>query len=391
MNRSRSGTQNGSATIAGSRSCSWPAALGSRRRPRLPIARELLHHPEVVPGREHERGLVVDLGQLEHRRRRRPPGLERGHAPLRGMADPALQRCRVDRPPGLQRQRQARAPSARLSRARATRSGDARCRRAAGTPAPRAGRRPRSSPASSSSVRSSARHGDRPTERRARRAAPRSGHRLPGPPRPPPSRPGRRAARARPPGPAPVRAARGLSRSRSSCGPGGRAAARRRTPAAATDGSERAMRCAHDLGQGVAGVVGQAQPGVAARSTRAGSPRPAGRPATTPARSRARDRRPDARAEARRGPSAPSVAKLNHQLLSGRARSTRSSSGERLARRRASARPSASETSTGYGTLSNNAVSACARSGSSGTRQTRASGSQRRPGIERRSSRRRSS
>ena len=74
---------------------------------------ERLQHPGVVPGREHERRLLVDLGQLEHRRRRRSPRLERRHAPCCGMADPALQRFRVDRPPGLERERQARAASAR--------------------------------------------------------------------------------------------------------------------------------------------------------------------------------------------------------------------------------------------------------------------------------------
>ena len=77
---------------------------------------------------------------------------------------------------------------------------------------------------------------------------------------------------------------------------------------------------------------------------------------------------------------APSVAKLSHHCSSGRARSTRHSPRRRLARRRPMARSSSRLTSGSWGRPANSCARASAWSGSSGTHQARAAGSQRRPG-----------
>ncbi len=73
---------------------------------------EFIQHPEVVPRGEHERWLLVDLGEVEHGGRRRLPCLERRHAPFGRAADPSFQRLSIDQPPRFERQGQGRAPSA---------------------------------------------------------------------------------------------------------------------------------------------------------------------------------------------------------------------------------------------------------------------------------------
>ena len=111
MNRSSSGTQNGSARDRGQPVVLVLAASG-RASPHAGELRKLIQDPKVVSRREHERRLLVDRGQLEHGRWCGLPGLERCDAPLGGMADPALQRLRINHAPRRERERQARAAPA---------------------------------------------------------------------------------------------------------------------------------------------------------------------------------------------------------------------------------------------------------------------------------------
>ena len=370
-----------------------PRRVRSRRQGTLDRC-ELLEQPWLVAGREHERRLLVDARELEHRRGRRAPVAQRRYAALAGGADPALELA-VDQPPGLERQRERRAPrGARRSladRPRQARDGAEQHeqRLLAGAidldvPAPGGGAlEPTRDARVDGDVLELLEHLDEQVGvmldgRETERARP--DHRGPA------VLAGRRAR---------APAVRARPRRASSARRGGRGGTRRRSPSSlpppalprgrSSASTRSACACRARRATSVSRIR---PPRARIRSTRRTVSSSSGRSARPIAGSSVA---PGCSSSAATESGAASVAKLSHQFSSARARSRRHSRRLRLRRTRSIARPSAGSTSGAAGRASKSRTSASAWSGSIGMHHARSSGSQRRPGIARRSRRRRSS
>ena len=388
MNASRSGTQNGSARIAGSRPCSWSPFSLPRVAPG--IAANASSRPASWPGASTNEGSSWTRERSSTAGGAGSPALERGDATLRGVADPAA--AAAARRSGATSRSSAAGSCPRRPRGppRGAPAGGARVADAARTPERSPARRPRSCPCQV--VARSSQVSTRGSSIGASSCASDLGD-------------ARRVALHRG-----QRDRRGGTVAHREAGRARERASERRVRGGDQDpGAAAPVATQLDVvGERLLGLPPSRRSVSSTSAWRASSVRRsrgvcAGDRADEPARRRrraapARGRSPagctrrGARAARPRGPPPWSVAKLNHHDWSGRARSSTHSSRRRLARRRSSARSSASLTSHRIAARSRTAgVRASARSGSSGTRQTRSSGSQRRPGIARSSWRRRSS